>query len=134
MGTETRGSRLGNKGRKVGEAEGYGEEGLSGGQEAPGGPRGRGRELRGQAELAWARVQQVIQQGGARGANLERLLERLEQVPTATFMAGIAASFLASAGLLAAGRRNASTILGIGGPFLLGLALYLKTARQARRL
>ncbi|MHB1162879.1 MAG: hypothetical protein ACYC66_09090 [Chloroflexota bacterium] len=115
------------------ESEDFGEEGVFG-QEAVGGPRRRSRELRQQAELAWTRVQKVLERRGRPAPNLERFMEAVEQVPTDSYLGGIALSFFASAGLLAAGRRTASTIVGLAGPLLLGAAIYLKTARRARRL
>jgi hypothetical protein len=84
--------------------------------------------------LAWARVQRVLQQGKAPPFSAEELLERVEQVPAATYVAGMAASFFVSAILLALGRRGSSTAVGLGGPLLLGTALYVKSARQARRI
>ncbi len=115
------------------EPESYGEEGF-GGQESTGGARRRSHELRGQAELAWGRVQRVLQEGRTPSFSTQELLERVEQVPSATYVAGIAGSFFLSAILLALGRRSTSTLVGLGGPLLLGAALYVKSARQARRI
>ncbi len=115
------------------EPENHGDEGL-GEQEEAGGARRRSHELRDQAELAWARVQRVLQQGRAPSFTVEDLLERVDRVSAATYMAGIAGSFFASALLLALGRRSTSTLVGLGGPLALGVALYLKSARQARRI
>lgn len=114
------------------ESEGFGEEGIFG-QEALGGPRKRSRELRQQAELAWTRVQKVLEQRRRPSLGVERFMEAVEQVPTDNYLGGIALSFFASAGLLAAGRRTTSTIVGLAGPLLLGAAIYLKMARRARR-
>ncbi|MGE5620875.1 MAG: hypothetical protein ACM3US_16630 [Sphingomonadaceae bacterium] len=114
------------------EAEGFGEEGPSG-LGASGGPRQRGRELRQQAELAWARVQRVLQQGGRPSPDVERVMAAVERVPTAAYLAGISLSFFASVGLLSTGRRTASTIVGLAGPLVLGAALFLKATRQSRR-
>lgn len=115
------------------EPESYGEEGF-GERETTDGAGRRGRELRDQAELAWARVQRVLQQGKEPTFSTEEMLERVEQLPTATYVAGIAGSFFASAILLALGRRSTSALVGLGGPLVLGVALYFKLARQARRI
>lgn len=115
------------------EREGYGEE-TFGEPERVGEARKRGRELRAQAELAWDRVQRVIRRGQAPPLSTKGLLEAIEQVPTETYVAGIAASLLGSAWLHAVGRRSAGTFVGLAAPLAFGLALALKSARQSRKM
>jgi hypothetical protein len=117
----------------MGEPEGLGDEGL-GGQETTGGARKRRGELREQAELAWTRVQRVIHKPTTPSFTTEKLLEKMEQVPSSSYVAGIAVSFFASALLLSLGRRSTSTLVGLGGPLVLGAALYVKSLRQARQV
>jgi len=93
-----------------------------------------GRDLREQAELAWSRVHRAMQGHRARPFSPATLLERLERIPPASYMAGIATSFLISAMLLALGRRRSSTAVGLAGPLLLGSALLLSLARRTRRI
>lgn len=117
--------------RNVSEPEGYGEE--IGGREMAGGAKRRAKELRGQAELVWARVQRSVPRSGAPEISIDGFMEAAERMPNETYTTGIAASLVASAWLYAAGRRSASLYVGVIPSLVFGLGLYARYLRRSSR-
>ena len=115
----------------MGEAEGHGE--MGGGHEAPGRARRPDRELRARAELAWDRVQAVLQRRPARVVSARYLLGSVDRVPVEGYLAGITASFVASVWLDATNHRRAGLFAGLWLPLALGAGLYVKLLRESRR-
>ncbi len=111
------------------EGEGFGEGAIEG-QGPAKWPQRRTRELREQAEMAWNRVQQVVQQRRGPGISVDQLMEAVDSVPAGGYLGGIAGSIIASSWLSAMGHRTSATVVGLGTPLLLGIALYLKMSRR----
>lgn len=117
--------------------ENHGEE-TSGGELA-GGARRRAKELRAQAEMAWARVQRSVPRSGPPELSVDGFMEAVERMPNENYIEGIAASLVASAWLYATGRRSASlyvgVIVGVIPSLIFRLGLYARFLRRsARRL
>lgn len=111
--------------------EGFGEE--IAGRERAGRARKRAREVRAQAELAWARVQRSVPRTGRPELSLDGVMEAAERVPNEGYVGGIAASLVASAWLYATGYRTASIYAGFFPSLLFGLGIYARYLRRASR-
>jgi hypothetical protein len=112
-------------------SEGKGFDGESPEGQGPGDwPRRKTRELREQAEMAWSRVQQVMQRGRRPGVSTDQLLDAVESLPTEGYLGGIAAAIITASWLHAMGYRTSATVVGVGAPLLMGAGLYLKISRQ----
>ena len=98
-----------------------------------GGAKKRAKELRAQAELAWARVQRSVPRSGPPNLSIDGFMDAAERMPNETYVAGIAASLVASAWLYGVGRRSASLYVGIIPSLAFGLGLYARFLRRSSR-
>lgn len=98
-----------------------------------GGARKRAKELRAQAELAWARVQRSVPRSGppSLSVDIDRFMDAAERMPNETYIGGIAASLVASAWLYALGRRSESLYVGVIPSLAFGLGLYARFLRRS---
>ena len=100
---------------------------------ASGSAKEQNKEQRLRAQLAWERVQSVIQRRKARQASFIRMVEIIDKVPPEGYLAGLVGSFLSSFLLEATNHRRAGAFTGIWLPLGLAAALYAKIIRQLRK-
>ena len=98
-----------------------------------GGARRRAKELRAQAELAWARVQRSIPRSGPPDLSIDGFMDAADRMPNEIYIGGVAASMVAAAWLYAAGRRSASLYVGVIPSLAFGLGLYARYLRRSSR-
>ncbi len=115
----------------MGNGETHGEETFGG--ETAGAAARRAAELRTQAGLAWARVRRAVPRTGPPEISIDSLMDAAVRVPNESYVAGIAASLVASAWLYAVGKRTASVYLGFIPPLVLILGMYARYLRLRQR-